>query len=389
MNKLNDEEKLLILAYAGIPTISNFAKNYQDLPKILETRATCIYVCSFLVKEMKESSQFPNHKIDKYFETKEMREFFDSLVSSNQDDPRDIKLIARFVEGLYSFTDSGMETYADFNPFLLFEHESWLQLIIHIQQIQNNDSAVLELKKLVNSFVAKGFSLILHPSLNEYKDSTKFFLWFEKLEFNEKEKLVSEAMKVWRNHEESGSYELSEEYGEKWYKAALEFAVRITSKEYVSKVFAESFKISYPKIYEKFRLLAGLDEFEIIVEFKVDFLKRQKIEIDKMELNELFGQYKHEAEKLAEIISKDNRIEKLAAIIFEISTNIADDRCEHTRETLSVLIEKYGNCELVKQLSSVFTKNLEQKIKDSSLSSEDLPPSPLYITNTDWHWLFG
>jgi len=389
MNELTDEEKLLILAYAGIPTISNFAKNYQDLPKKLEMRATCIYACSILSDVMKKSNQFPNHKIDQYFETKEMGEFFDSLVSSNQDDPRDIKLITRFVEGLYNFTDSGMETYADFNPFLLFEHESWLQLIIHIQHIQNSDSAFLELKRLVENFVAKGFSLILHPSLNEYNDSTKFFPWFEKLEFNEKEKLVSEAMELWRNHEESRSYQLSEEYGEKWYKAALEFAVRISSKEYVSKVFAESFKSSYSEIYEKFRLLAGLDEFEIIVESEDSFSKRQKIVIDKMELNELFGNYKHEPDKLAEIISKDKRAQKLANVIFKISTNIADDRNEHVAKTLTVLADKHGNCELVKQLSSIFTKNLEQKIEDNSLSSEDLPPSPLYITNTDWHWLFG
>lgn len=381
MNKLTDEEKLLILAYAGIPTISKFAKNYQDLPEKLKMRATCIYVCSFLIDVMKKTNQFPSHRIDQYFELKEIGEFFDSLISSNQDDPRDIKLITRFVEGLYDFTDSGMETYADFNPFLLFEHEAWLQLIVHIQ---NRNLVASELKRAVEVFVAKGFSLILHPSLNEYSDSPKFFPWFEKLEFNETEKLVAKAMEVWKNHERNGSYELSGEYGEKWYKAALEFSIHITSKEYVSKVFAESFKISYPEIYEKFRLLAGLNEFEVAPYV----MSEKKMEKEEIAIQKTFGQYTHTPEELVEILIKDDRVKKLADIIFEIFADFSDDRHEHVKKTLALLIEKYEDCTLVKDLSLMFTKNLEKKLEDDSLCYEDLPPSASYSTNQYLNWLF-
>ncbi len=382
--ELTVEEQLFLLAYAGIPAISDFVKKHPNLPKTSVAAATPVYFCSRLVFVMKRYGEFPISEIDKFFSNQEIRDFFDSLVLSKQDDIRDTRLITNLVNGFSVFTDSGMETYADFLPFMPFEHDSWLQLIIRIQK---SSSVEPELRKAVESFVAEGSRLILHPELNEYEEKAlKTFSWFEKLEFGNKEKIIAKAMEVWKSHEEHGSYNLSGEYGENWYKDALKFSARITSKEYVSKVFAESFKDSYPEIYEKFRLLAGLDKYEIVVISKADVFIQNKVA--EAEMQELFGQYKHKPDELIEILTADARIKELSSVIFSIATDISDNRCEHVNKTLMALINKYPGCALALELSSVFTKNLEKKIEDGTLRYEDLPPSSLYISNHDWHWLF-
>ena len=193
-------------------------------------------------------------------------------------------------------------------------------------------------------------------------------------------------MKVWKSYEKSGSYNLSGEYGENWYKDALKFSARITSKEYVSQMFAESFRDDYPEIYEKFRLLSGLEEYKVVIVPKADvFIQKKVVEA---EMQELFGQYKHKPDELIEILTADARIKELSLVIFSIATDVSDNRCEHVNKTLMALIDKYPGCALALELSSVFTKNLEKKIEDGTLRYEDLPPSSLYISNHDWHWLF-
>jgi hypothetical protein len=380
--KLNIQEKLYLLAYAGIPTFGKFFKENADLPEDLKNRTVCIYVLSTIVLDMQRYNEFPDHRIDEVFSTQQMSHFFDSLISSHEDDPRDIKLITGLLHGFSRFTDSGMERYADFEPFTPFEYDAWLQLIIRIQKKESVDSG---LKRLVDSFVKKGFELILDPSLDEYRDPLSFFPWFEKLEFSRKEETITDAMTIWKEYEENKSYNLSGDHGEKWYQAALEFAVRITNKEHVSKVFAEKFKVDYPEVYEKFKGLAGLDEYEIPIIPGVEELKRKK-EVEN-EMQELFGQYRHEPDELVEILNKDTRVEELSKIIITISTNIAEERYEHVRKTLTVLAQ-YPDCDLVKKLSPIFTQNVEEKIDAGTLLCSDVPPTLLYLTNKDLHWLF-
>jgi hypothetical protein len=382
---LTVEEQLLLLAYGGIPSISNFAKAHPDLPEPLKKRAGCILYCARLVADQKVSSFFVRRKVDQLFANDDIGEFFDSLLSSGSDELRDLKLVAKLVESFHEFTDSGMEKYADFQPFTSFAHSHWLELMIRVQK---GDFLPLELKEAVEQFVAKGFSLILHPALNEYGvDACQFFSWFEKFECHEGEKLVTSAIKIWKEHEKDQSYNISGGPGEEaWYKAALEFAIKLSSKEHVSKVFAEKFKKDYPEIYEKFKLLVGLDDYDISIP-KVKTSEEKEL-ADVKEIQDLFGQYSHTPDDLVEIIYQDKRVKLLALTIFAISTDITDSRNAHVKETLVLLLEKHGDCELVKELTLLFTNHLEEAIVSDSLEYSDLPPSALYISNEDWHWLF-
>jgi len=383
MNKLTTEEQLFLLAYAGIPTIGGFIKKH-NLPEALVKQVAPVYFCSQLVFIMKRHNEYPIGEIDKFFSNQEIINYFDSLVSSKPDDPRDINLITNLVNCFSASTDSGMETYADFLPFMSFEHDAWLQLIIRIQK---GNSVEPGLKKAVELFVTEGSRLILHPELNEYEENAlKTFSWFEKLEFDGKEKIIAGAMKVWKRYEEDGSYNLSGDYEENWYKDALKFSARITSKEYVSRIFAESFKDSHPEIYEKFRVLAGLEEHQVVSAPKVDVLIEKKVA--EAEMQELFGQYKHEPEHLIELLTADARVKELSLVILAIATDVSDDRCKHVNKTLEVLMEKYPLCALAQELSTVFTQNLEKKIAEGTLRYEDLPPVSSYVKNKDWHWLF-
>jgi len=382
---LTVEEQLLLLAYGAIPSISKFAKAHPDLPEPLKKRAGRILYCARLVADQKISSVYIRRKVDPLFANDDIGEFFDSLVSSDSNDLRDLKLITKLVESFHEFTDSGMEKYADFQPFTSFAHSHWLELMIRVQK---SNFLPLELKNTVELFIAKGFTLILHPALNEYgADACQFFSWFEKFECHEGEKIVTSAIKIWKSHEEDESYNISGGPGEEaWYQAALEFAIKLTSKEYVSKVFAEKFKKDYPEIYEKFKLLVGLDDYDISIP-KAKTTEEKDL-ADVKEIQELLGQYRHTPDALVKIIYQDKRVELLAPIIFAISTDVADNRNAHVKETLALLIEKHGDCELVKKLTSIFTSNLEEAIATDSLEYSDLPPSILYISNKDWHWLF-
>jgi hypothetical protein len=382
---LTVEEQLLLLAYGAIPSISEFAKAHPDLPESLKKRAGCILYCARLVADQKISSVYIRRKVDSLFANDDIGEFFDSLVSSDSNDLRDLKLITKLVESFHEFTDSGMEKYADFTPFTSFAHSHWLELMIRVQK---SNFLSLELKNTVELFIAKGFSLILHPALNEYgTDACQFFSWFEKLECHDGEKIVTSAIKIWKEHEKDESYNISGGPGEEvWYQDALEFAIKLSSKEHVSKVFAEKFKKDYPEIYEKFKLLVGLDDYDISIP-KVKTAEEKEL-ADVKEIQELFGQHKHAPDDLVEIIYQDKRVKLLAPTIFAISTDITDNRNAHVKETLMLLLEKHGDCELVKELTLLFTNNLEEAIATDSLEYSDLPPSALYISNEDWHWLF-
>jgi len=386
MKKLTVEEQLFLLAYAGIPPGKIF-KAHPELSDEFTKHIACIFVCAIIAIDSRRLHTFPHERVERYFPAKEMSIFFNTLVSSKTDDPRNIKLITALVQSFYEKTDSGMETYADFEPFTAFKHDAWLQLLIRIQK---SDEVKPELKVAVGIFVAKGFSLILHPALNEYDDAPGFFPWFEKFEFADREELVIDALKTWAEYEEDENYNISEADNEAWYQAALEFAVRFTSKEHVSKVFAESFKETYPETYEKFRLLAGLDEWTIIATPEKDDLRTEELD-EKQEMQKMFGRYTHEPDELVEILNTFNKsgsTEDLASVIFAISTNLADERFEHVRGVLLLLVEKYKDCELVKELSLVFTQNLEAKIENGTLEYSDVPPSPLYVNDPDWQWLF-
>lgn len=382
---LTVEEQLLLLAYGAIPSINKFAKAHPDLPEPLRKRAACIFYCTMLIADQKRSGEFMRRKVDQLFSNEDIGEFFDSLVSSDSNDRRDLKFITKLVKSFHEFTDSGMEAYADFAPFTSFAHSHWLEIIVRIQKSNFLDP---ELEKAVELFIAKGFNLILHPELNEYgADAHQFFSWFEKLEYHEGEKLVASAVKVWKYHEKDESYNISGGPGEElWYQAALEFAIKISSKEHVSKVFAESFKKDYPEIYEKFKLLVGLDDYDISIP-KVKTAEEQKA-AELKEMKELFGQHRYAPDDLVKIIYQDIRVKLLACVIFTIFTHIDYSNREHIKETLVLLLEKHGDCELVKELTLLFTKNLEEKIAADSLEYSDLPPSALYISNEDWHWLF-
>jgi hypothetical protein len=384
-NPLTVEEQLLLLAYGAIPSISEFAKTHPDLPEALRKRAGCILYCARLVADQKISSVYIRRKVDPLFANDDIGEFFDSMVSSDSNDLRDLKLVTKLVESFHEFTDSGMEKYADFAPFTSFAHNHWLELMIRVQK---SNFLPLELKEAVEQFVAKGFRLILHPALNEYgTDACQFFSWFEKLECHEGEKIVTSAIKIWKEHEKDESYNISGGPGEEvWYQDALEFAIKLSSKEHVSKVFAEKFKKDYPEIYEKFKLLVGLDDYDISV-LNAKTTEEQKAAEFK-EMKELFGQHRYTPNELVEIIYQDIRVKLLACVIFTIFTHIDYSNREHIRETLNLLIEKHGDCELVKELTLLFTNSLEEKIATDSLEYADLPPSPLFISNEDWHWLF-
>lgn len=383
---LTVEEQLLLLAYGAIPSISKFAKAHQDLPEPLKKRVGCILYCARLVADQKISSVYIRRKVDSLFANDDIGEFFDSLVSSNPDDPRDLQLITELVKSFHKFTDSGMEIYADFDPFTSFGNSPWLELIIRIQK---SSSAPEKLKKATDKFISKGLSLILHPALQEFGvDALDFFSWFEKLEFHGAEELVASAVNVWKQHEKDESYNISDDDDEKsWYAAALKFSIQISSKEYVSKVFAEKFKNDYPEIYEKFKLLVGLDDYDIVAATSAQTLGG-KGAAEIREAQELFGQYKHITGDLVDIIYQDVRVKLLASAMFAIFTNIANSNREHVKEALLLLIEKHGDCELVKELTTLFTQNLENKVSEDSLKYADLPPSHLYISDADWHWLF-
>ncbi len=51
--ELTVEEQLFLLAYAGIPAISDFVKKHPNLPKTSVAAATPVYFCSRLVFVMK------------------------------------------------------------------------------------------------------------------------------------------------------------------------------------------------------------------------------------------------------------------------------------------------------------------------------------------------
>jgi len=53
-----------------------------------------------------------------------------------------------------------------------------------------------------------------------------------------------------------------------------------------------------------------------------------------------------------------------------------------------VLVADYQECNLVKKLSSIFTQTLEEKVDTDTLTYADVPPSILYVSNPDLHWLF-
>ncbi|MFA6255729.1 MAG: hypothetical protein WC606_00970 [Candidatus Absconditabacterales bacterium] len=384
MKKLNIEEKLYMLAYAGINTLGKLFHDNADLPDDIKIRTACIYKLSKIVLDMERYNEFPEGEIQESFSLEEMSKFFNSLVSSDKDNPKDIKLLTALIQGFLKFTESGMERYADFVPFISFKHDAWLELISRIQKSDTVDS---NLKKIVDSFVKEGFTLILHPDLIEFSDPITFFPWFEKLQYDRKEKLISDAMRTWKEYEaRKESYCLSGDDGEKWYKEALEFAVRITSKEYVSKVFAEAFKEAYPEIYEKFKGLADLHDYEIPIVFTNKQLEKKKKNENGM--REFFEGAKYKPKELAKILSKDTRVEELSQLIFALSGNISDRRYAYTIRTLEFLIEKYQGCELVKKLSSLFTKNIEDKIENDTLEYIDIPPNVLYINNKELEWLF-
>lgn len=384
MKQLTIEQKLFLLAYAGLPSfVEFFKKNEELIPKDRGVRAVCIYLISTKLLDLRKSYQFADTDFDPIFKNPEIIAFFDSLVTSDEDDPKEIALISNLVGEFHRFTDSEMERYADFEPFLLFEHEAWLQLIIRIQK---SSSVNAVLKTFVNAFIKEGFGLILHPSLDEFSDPLDFFPWFEKLEFPDKEKVVHNAMAIWKEHEEQSSYNLSGDYSEKWYKAALAFAIRITSKECVSRVFAETFKEEYPEVYKKFRLLAELDEYEIPAPPNATAEKKQK-DIDQDILKMLMKNY-NSTKELVDLISKDTRIEDVSRLIFTIATDASADGYKSMRKTLGLLIELFPEHEITKKLISMFTQYVEKKIEEDTLTYSDVPPSALYISDKDLHWLF-
>lgn len=377
MKEMSFEEQLLLLAYAGIPKIKGFLEEHRsDLEAPLVAKTECVFFCTLLASYVEKCKQFPNVKVDGVFLLPDVEKFFDSLVSLGKDDPRDIRLITKLASVFLLFTNSEMQTYADFWPFMTFKHDSWLQLMVRIQK---SDSVALELKEVVEVFITKGFSLILNPALSEYREiALTFFSWFEKLNFPRKKELITDAMLLWLSYEEEQCYNLSEKQEEEWYVAALKFSVNISSRDYVSKIFAQSFKNDYFQTYERFRLLVGLDDITL----KEDVFTEQD------EMFEPRMVYKYTAEELVEIFIKEKQVKELSSIIFWFSTNSSDGGYEHVRKTLVLLVEKYADCALAKELSLLFTQNLEQNIEKGTLDYEQLPPSHLYISNTDWHWLF-
>lgn len=386
MKKLSLEDQLFILAYAGLPaTVEFFKKNADSFSKEVEEHVICIYHCANIIIRMKQQSEFLNDQVEKLFSTKQFIAFFNSLVISKEDDPRDIRLITNLIQEFLNCTDAEKERYADFEPFLSFEYDAWLQLITRIQK---SNSVDYELKKVVDAFVKEGFELIMNPTLIEFSEPVKFFPWFEKLVYTEKEKLISDAMQEWKEiEEEEDSYCMSGEYGEEWYKTALGFAIKMTSRKYVSQIFAETFKVEYPELYEKFKKLADLDEYEIPI------IPNEKQKKDKTAVWELFDLFKYRKDDLVVILNATDRDDNLCdddicEIILLLLSNIDDMRYDHVKETTILLIEQYPECEIVKKLSSAFTKRLEENIDNGTLSYSDLPPSILYVTNPDLAWLF-
>lgn len=385
MKTLTPEEQLLILAYAGTQTgLRNFLKKHTDLSQDIKERAAAIYACSSLIFEMEQTGDLPVEEMYKYFPTKEVVNFFGSLLNGKEDDPRDIRLITVLVQNLNRQTNMGEGVHRDFLPFTAFQWNSWLELILRIQK---TDQAPQELKKEVNEFIDKLPTFILQPGLTEYQNDLplQFFSLFEKFDFPDKEKVVRDGMATWKEYERSGYDSLKEKHNENWAKAALEFAVRLTSKEYVSKLFAENLKLEYSELYEKFRVLVNLDECVIDVPQKKAVVSDEKL-LQK-ELSRLFGEYECDVEKFAQVVSSHEKTKELSGLMFDIMTNVAYGQYEKMRKVAMSLVKNHKDSVMVSVLTSLFTKNVNEKIETGVLGNADLPPDPGYIDDPKLQWI--
>lgn len=384
MKQLNNEEKLSVLAYGGIYSIRRFIKSNPELPEALTNRAISICTISRLIAEQKKFQQFAGKMIKTNLDDEEIQKFFDSLVLGNEDDPKEIKLITNFLEGLYESTGSGEGDYFNFEPFLYANNEAWLKLLFRIQK---NSTVSSELKELVELYFARGLKLILNPSIQVLENfNFNDFTWFKNIDISGKEKIIARAVNRWRELSTDGSYGIKRNQCEAHYVSAIKFAISMSSLGFVSQTFADNFWSAIPDVFIQFNTIIEFRDFQVR-EINLRFRKSVQ-KSNKATLLDLFKTSSRTPKSLAKLLSVHPQVSALVKIIMEINCDSLYYSYSHTREAMQFLVEKHKECALVKKLITLFTENLEKKVDNGTLVEADLPPTVLYVSNPELNWLF-